>query len=406
MKVLLLTQVLPYPPDSGPKVKTWNMLKCLVKRHEVTLVSFTRGDQSEAVERLRQVCQQVYTVPITRSLIRDILAILRSVMTGEPWLMLRDDRRSMHGLVESLIDSQSYDLIHVDQLNMAQYADGVEGPRRVLDAHNALWTLYTRVAKTTQNRGLRWLYAREAHLLRLYEGRMCRRFDAVLVVSNCDKAALEEAVAEAPVAAGAPRFLVIPIAVDIAELLPRAASGSQDRILHMGTMFWQPNVDAVRWFAEEVMPLVHQKRPGAIFDVVGARPPASIRAYAGTRSDVHVTGYVADPRPFIESAGVFVVPVQAGGGMRVKILTALAQGLPVVTTPMGCEGIEAEPGRDLIVAETPEEFARATLRVLDDPQLQESLAGNGRLLVEQRYDLPHLEAQLEQGYEMITQGVR
>jgi polysaccharide biosynthesis protein PslH len=406
MKVMLLTQVLPYPPDSGPKVKTWNMLKCLVKRHEVTLVSFTRGDQAGSIEHLRKMCHQVYTVPITRSLPQDIWAFLHSVISGEPWLMLRDDRRAMHALVEKLTASQTYDLLHVDQLNMAQYANAVRGTRRVLDAHNALWTLYARVAKSTPNRGLRWLYAREAHLLREYEGRMCRRFDAVLVVSTHDKMALEEAVAEGPTGGGAPQFFVIPIAVDTAELQPRATNGSHDRILHMGTMFWQPNVDAVRWFAEKVMPLVLQKRPSAIFDVVGARPPARIRAYTSARSDVHVAGYVADPRSFIESAGVFVVPVQAGGGMRVKILTALAQGLPVVTTPMGCEGIEAESGRDLIVAETPEEFACATLRVLDQPQLQQDLGSNGRLLVQQHYDLPQLEAHIEQGYEMVTRGVR
>jgi hypothetical protein len=126
MKVLLLTQVLPYPPDSGPKVKTWNVLKFLAQHHQVTLVSFVRGDQSEAVTHLKQVCHAVHTIPIERGTIRNAWYMALSLLTGQPFLMIRDDRRAMRDLVDQVSTETGFDVVHADQLNMAQYATRVK----------------------------------------------------------------------------------------------------------------------------------------------------------------------------------------------------------------------------------------------------------------------------------------
>lgn len=148
MKVLLLTQVLPYPPDSGPKVKTWNVLKFLAQHHEVTLVSFVRGDQSAEIKQLESYCHTVNTVPMERGVQHDGMAMVRSLLSGQPWMMLRDDRAAMRQLVARLAREQRFDIAHADQLNMAQYAALVPGARKVLDAHNALWLLYQRLWQT------------------------------------------------------------------------------------------------------------------------------------------------------------------------------------------------------------------------------------------------------------------
>jgi glycosyltransferase involved in cell wall biosynthesis len=380
MNVLLLTQVLPYPPDSGPKVKTWNVLKYLARQHEVTLVSFVRGDQSAAIAHLRQYCRAVHTVPMARSLLPDGLAMLRSLLTGQPWMVLRDDRAEMRALVDRLCTETRFDVAHADQLNMAQYAARVPYARKILDAHNALWLLYQRLAATMPAGPRKWLLERDWRLLKTCEGRLVREFDGVLAVSVEDQAALCEAAGE-PV-----DMTVIPIAVDTDEIPLVARSEGAHHLLHIGTMYWPPNIDGMKWFVDAVYPQIRAARPDAELDIVGARPPQELTALNGNAHNINVTGYVADPQPYLEQAGVFIVPLRAGGGMRVKILEALARGLPLVTTTLGCEGIAVEHSRHVLIADTPEEFANACLRLLNDRVLAAELGRNGRRLVEEVYD--------------------
>jgi glycosyltransferase involved in cell wall biosynthesis len=380
MNVLVLTQVLPYPPDSGPKVKTWNVLKYLAQHHEVTLVSFVRGDQSAEVGHLRQHCNAVYTVPMVRSVLRDGLAMGRSLLNGQPWMMVRDDRSAMRRLVDRLTSEIHFDIAHADQLNMAQYAARVPGARKILDAHNALWLLYRRLWDTMGPGPRKLLLSRDWRLLKGYEGRLCRAFDAVLAVSQEDGVALQEA-------AGQPLDItVIPIAVDTDEVTPVARQPEANHILHIGTMYWPPNIDGVLWFMRQVYPYIRAKRPDVTFDVVGARPPQEILGLAGDSAGINVTGYVADPTPYLEQAGVMVVPLRAGGGMRVKILNALAQGLPIVSTGLGCEGIAVTSGQNILIADSPYDFAEAVLRMLENPDFAAQLGNNGRRLAEQQYD--------------------
>lgn len=380
MRVLLLTQVLPYPPDSGPKVKTWNVLKYLTERYEVTLASFVRGDQSADVAHLQRYCRAVHTVPMERGTVRDGLAMVRSLLTGQPWMMVRDDRRTMRHLVDRLAAEASFDVVHADQLNMAQYALCVRSIFRVLDAHNALWLLYKRLAAKMGPGPRKWLLERDWRLLKAYEGQMVRRFEAVLAVSREDQAALLEA------ASVEREITVIPIAVDADEVQPVARRPDANHILHLGTMYWPPNIDGVMWFIREVFPRIRRHRPDVVFDVVGSRPPSVLRELSRDGSGTNVAGYVVDPTPYLEQAGVFVVPLRAGGGMRVKILNALAEGIPIVSTTLGYEGIKVTPGQDILVGDTPEAFAAEVLRVLNDPALGRQLSVNGRKLVEEMYD--------------------
>jgi glycosyltransferase involved in cell wall biosynthesis len=380
MRVLLLTQVLPYPPDSGPKVKTWNVLKFLSQHHEVTLASFVRGDQSDSVRHLEGYCTAVQTVPMERGAWRDGRFLLRSLATGQPFLMVRDDRSAMRRLVERLAHDGHFDVVHADQLNMAQYAARVPGAFRVLDAHNALWLLYKRLWQQMDRGPRRFLLGRDWRLLKEYEGRVCRDFDAVLAVSEVDKAALEEAAGQHV------NVTVIPIAIDTDEVSVIDREPDANHILHIGTMYWPPNIDAVSWFARYVFPLIRQQAPDAEFDVIGARPPQAIIALGGPGTGINVLGYVEDPTPYIRKAALMVVPVRAGGGMRVKILNAMAQGVPVVSTSIGYEGIDATPGQHLLSADDESSLADAAVRLLLDRSLATRLAEEGRHLIEQKYD--------------------
>ncbi len=404
MDILLLTQVLPYPPDGGPKIKTYNLIRFLAPRHRLTLVSFTRGDQDQAVDHLRRYCHRVRTVPMRRSPARDLLALGESLLSGKPWVIVRDRREAMHRLVAQLVCETDFDLVHADQLNMAQYAERVPGAARLLDAHNALWLLYRRLWKSLGPGPKRWLLRRDWRLVKRYEGLACRRFDGVIAVSQEDRAALREALLSVDGVPNGSAITVIPIAIDVQGIKFVERAPGADRILHLGTMFWPPNVEGMLWFLREVMPRVWEGRPDARLEIVGARPPRVLRAWGGRDARVRVHGYVEDPQPLLEGAAMMVVPLLAGGGMRVKILNALAQGIPVVSTSIGAEGIRVSPGEHLLIADEPPDFARAVLELLADARMGKRLAQKGRALAESHYDFRKAYLPYEEIYGALAGG--
>lgn len=381
MRVLLLTQVLPYPPDSGPKVKTYYVLKYLAQHHDVTLVSFVRDiDKPEHIRHLESLCERVITVPITRSKTRDLRFLGQSLVSGEPWMMLRDQRPEMHQALTDLAVTTHFDIVHADQLNMAQYALPFHSSRKVLDLHNALWMLYKRLAETTAPTSpMKYILMRDWPLLKRYEGEMCRRFDAVTAVSEEDRTLLIEAGAR-------PDITVIPIAIDTGEQALDNRRPSGPHIVHIGTMYWPPNIDGITWFLDEIYPLIKQQVPDVRCTLIGARPPANLVERSRTDRTLTVTGYVDDPLPFLEDSSMMVVPLRAGGGMRVKILNALSQGIPMVSTTLGCEGIRLTNGQDILIADDPQTFARETVRLLTDAELNSAITRQGRSTVEQLYD--------------------
>jgi glycosyltransferase involved in cell wall biosynthesis len=151
-------------------------------------------------------------------------------------------------------------------------------------------------------------------------------------------------------------------------------------------MYWPPNIDGVRWFINEVFPIIREARSDVVFDIIGARPPQDLERLNNKGYGVNVMGYIEEPSVYLERAAVMVVPLRAGGGMRVKILNALSQGLPIVTTKIGCEGIAVKSGNHLLVADSSCDFAQATLSLLNDQVMAKELGNNGRRLVEEQYD--------------------
>jgi glycosyltransferase involved in cell wall biosynthesis len=301
----------------------------------------------------------------------------------------------MHRLVARLTAQTPFDVVHADQLNMAPFAARVRGARKILDAHNALWLLYKRLSHIMPRGVRRSLLERDWRLLRAYEAQVCRTFDAVLAVNEEDRLALQQPTPRAA------RVTVVPIAVDTTELQPRRRAVDANHVVHVGTMYWPPNIDAVLWFVHHVYPHIRAARPDVVLDVIGTRPSRRVRNLADASAGIRVTGYLDDPTPYLERAGAFIVPLRAGSGMRVKILTALAHELPVVSTSIGCNGLAVESGRHLLIADTADDFAAATVRVLGDRQLAAVLGRNGRQLVETHYDYRVLGPTLREWYRTV-----
>lgn len=407
MNILFLTQIVPFPPDAGPKVKTWHVIRALVGQgHSVTLVSFVRPEEVQHLPALQMICKAVHAVPIRRSRLADAFYMLRSYLTGRPFLIERDDLRPMQETVNRLVRENDFHFIHADQLTMVQFAlrgaaVADKKPKVIFDAHNAVWTIVERM-KDNARWFLKPILSVEAARVKRYEGELLRTVDHVLAVTDIDRSLLEEALhfSKAGTDARIAPVTVIPIAVDTQKLQPVRRKPGSRNIVTLGTLHYPPNADGIRWFFNEVFPLVRERVPDAALTIIGKNPPADFIELAERNPGViKVTGYVDDLRPYLEESALMVVPVRAGGGMRVRILEAFAYAMPVVTTTVGLEGIHGTHGHDVLVADTPAEFANRTVELLQDASLQDKLASNGRKLAMTKYDWQAVLSAMQPIYE-------
>lgn len=417
MRILFLTQVLPYPLVGGAKIRAYYVLRQLAQQHQITLVSFRRADdRQEDVAHLEQFCAAVYTVPLSRSARQDARALLTSLVSDQPLVIARDRIPVMEALLARLVQDAPFDAVHADQTAMAQYAlyaQTVQArhsrpPRILLDQHNALYLLVTRQARYERGPLRRWLWRREARRLARYEADLLPRFDHILTVTAEDRAALLRLLPPAAAESAAHKLTALPICVDPGARPPLPRRDREPRIIHLGTMFWPPNVEGVLWFANEVLPLIVQQVPDACFTIAGKQPPESVQRLAldgaPLARHVEVTGFVPNAEPLLASSRVFVTPVRAGGGMRVKIIDAWQWGLPLVSTTIGAEGIATRPGENILLADEPQPFADAVVRVLTDADLAQRLRANGRAWVEAHYDWRSVYPRLNAIYQALERS--
>lgn len=400
MNILFLTQVLPYPLDAGPKVRGYYNLRYLVEKHSITLLSFVRAtDSPEALSHLKSLCARVETVPMPRSHLRDGLAMAKSLLSGQPFLITRDEVGEMDLALQKLVREDHFDAIHSDQLWMAPYALKAQAealkngyhPRLILDQHNAVHMIPKRMAEASGNIFLKTWLRRESSLMAEFEQQTCRQFDQVVWVTQDDLNAvisLQSREVKANQKASFHKALsennsIIPICVDYAATVPTYPVPETSEILFVGGMHWPPNADGAAWFALEVLPLIRRELPQARFIAAGKQPPDAIKTLG---PGVVTPGYVGNMDQYWANARVFVVPLRAGGGMRVKILDAWGKGIPIVSTTIGAEGISYNSGKDILIADSPDEFAMAVLRILTDHDLAQQLSKEGRATLTHYYD--------------------
>jgi len=407
-KILFLTQIVPFPPDAGPKVKTYHVIRALVGQgHSVTLISFVRPEEVRHIPALQEICDAVHEVPIHRSRLADIGYMVRSYLTNRPFLIERDDLRPMQEMVNRLVQENDFQFIHADQLTMVQFA--IRGassfpdkkPKVIFDAHNAVWTIVERM-KENARFILKPVLAVEAKRVKQYEGELLHTVDHVLAVTDIDRNLLEEALPFSRLKKHdhISPITVIPIAVDTGKLQPVTRKIDSRNIVTLGTLHYPPNADGIRWFFTEVFPLIRKHVPDVTLTIIGKNPPQDfVDAAEQNPGTIRVTGYVDDLVPFLEESALMVVPVRAGGGMRVRILEAFSYAMPVVTTTVGLEGIHGTPDHDVLVADTPADFANRTIELLGSPSLQKKLSTNGRELATSKYDWQAVLSAMKPIYE-------
>jgi glycosyltransferase involved in cell wall biosynthesis len=261
---------------------------------------------------------------------------------------------------------------------MAQFVDFNGSYKVVLDNHNVESIIIKRIAETSESIPIR-LYARiEWPKLQRYELDICKLCNLVLTVSETDKQTL------ADMGIDSTHLDYVPIGVDIQSFKYIDRINNSHNILSLGTMSWPPNIDSMLYFAKDIMPIIKKQFPGCTLTIAGSNPSPVIQALA-SEPDISVTGFVDDVDEIARNCGVFIVPLRSGSGVRVKILNALAMGLPIVSTTIGVEGLDVRNGEHLLIADTPADFAESVIRVLTDSDLAQKLGENGRKFVCENY---------------------
>ncbi|MFN3594423.1 MAG: TIGR03087 family PEP-CTERM/XrtA system glycosyltransferase [Thiobacillaceae bacterium] len=359
-ELLFLAHRIPYPPDKGDKIRSYHLLRHLARRYRVHLGAFVDDpDDWRHAEAVESLCASVHLVGLQPTVAK--LRALRGLVTGEPLTLGYYRHPGMKAWVQQRIGAGIRRIVCYSSA-VAQFVIDVPGTRRVMDfvdMDSDKWRQYAR----TRAWPLSWLYRREAARLLAWERRVAAEFDASLFVSAQEAADFRRAAPEC-----APRVGWYGNGVDAEYFSPERRydnpyPADAEALVFTGAMDYWPNVDAVSWFAREVLPAVRAQRPAAVFYVIGSRPSAEVRALA-REAGVVVTGRVPDVRPYLAHAAVAVAPLRIARGIQNKVLEAMAMARTVVVSPQALEGLDARPGEEVLLAEGAEAFRQAVLQAL------------------------------------------
>lgn len=390
MNILFLTTVLPYPPDSGAKIRDFNLLKEMAKRHKVTLISFAQDEKTGTF--LKEYCQRIEVVE-NKKRINLFAAFLMTLFTKKPFTIASFYSPEMKRRIKVVLDNNKFDLIHCSHLHMAQYVESIKSIPRILDEHNIEFFLIKRYIRKQKN-VLKKIVVFFLQYLKLarYESDMACKFEHCLVVSDADRKNLRLIAPEA-------EAIVISNGVDTNSYKPQPEKMKLNNLVFTGVMDWYPNEDGILYFYDEMWSYLKAEVKDIRLYVVGGNPSEKIFNLAKQDGNIVVTGYVENVRDYIAQGTVCVVPLRIGGGSRLKILEAMAMGKAIVSTSIGCEGLEITDNKNILIADTPKEFARKVVLLLQNKQLCESLGAEGRKLVENIYSWESIYEKLNIIYE-------
>lgn len=375
MRILWLKSELLHPVDKGGKIRTYQMLRAINRKHPVTYLTLDDGHAApDARARALEYASVVETVPLRisrRGSPRFFGELATNLVSSLPYSLSRYRVDVFRDRVRAELAERKIDLVVCDFLtpwvNLPDDAASFGIPI-VLFQHNVEAEIWRRHADVAANPLSRWYFGLQHHRMMRYEKEACLAADHVVAVSEHDARLFREQY-------GVTSVSDVPTGVDIEYFDPAPfTSRVPARLVFTGSMDWMPNADGISWFTEEVWPLVRARRPDASFTIVGRNPPAAVRALATPGSGIEVTGSVPDVRPYLGTGSVFVVPLRIGGGTRLKIYEAMAMECPVVSTTVGAEGLPVVSGEHLQIADDPISFAERCIALLDDNDAASAMA--------------------------------
>jgi glycosyltransferase involved in cell wall biosynthesis len=402
LRVAVVDEELPYPLLSGKRIRTFNLLIRLARRHRITFICPRNAEPAEAREaeaafRDRGIITVFaeQTTPRKSVLSRGAPFYTRlflNLFSSLPYLVAVNTGKALRRAVETYAATHQVDLWQCEWTPFAEIMRGIPRPRLLIMAHNIESQIWQRYYQTETNWVKRWYIKHQWQKFVRFERRAFAEASRTVFVSAHDAA-----LARSRYDAG--QVDVVDNGVDTTFFRPSAEPRDRQRILFLGSLDWRPNLDAVQLLLDQIFPRVRAVEPSARLCIVGRNPPEWLRRRTSQEPGIELASNVPDVRPYLHSCGVMAVPLRIGGGSRLKILEALAAGLPVVSSTIGAEGLCLEDGRHLFITDDMEDLAQSLLQCMSTPELALAMARKGRELVLQKYDWDPLAERLGRIWE-------
>ena len=406
MKILWVCPFFPYPPDNGTRIREYFLMRELSNWNEVSVFSLVQSEKElENTGDLGQFCRNVWGILPENKLPdaffdgkRRASDVLAGIVFPRPQHFYGQPSPNVVQELRRHIEEEKFDVVVIEHLLMSNYVWDILGKSRrplwVLSQENVeslIQKQHISLARNGLERLRKVIYYRS---FIQFEGHACQRYDRVFMVSENDR---QELLKLAP-ALPADKVSLLPNGVDVSNYNIGEVEPQENTLIYVGALTYNANYDAMQYFLREIFPIIQRQMPDVKVKITGKTQGVDLSGLV-LNEQVEFTGYVEDIRPVIKSSSVCIVPLQVGGGTRLKILEAMALGTPVVATSKGAEGLDLQPGRDLLVADAPEDFAREVIRLLRQPELREQLQKNGRKAVEEKYDSHQIAANLHQSLQ-------
>ena len=399
MKILWVKAGGLVPPDSGGKIRSYNILRELARDHEITFFSFHQQHENDQHPALRGLFHDVVSVPLrlpeTRGP-REMALYARYLLSGQSYMLMKYCQPAVRARLDAVIAEHELDVILCDFIVPAPIIPWGNRARaaKVIFTHNVeaqIWKRHYEVASNPLWKAISW---REWKTMERTEREYLTAADHVLAVSETDRDSFARFVD--------PRKLsVVQTGVDVDYFRPDRRDEEPNSIVFTGSMDWLPNEDGIVYFTEQILPLVRDRIPDVSVTVVGRRPSAKLQALAAQQPGLQLTGWVEDVRPYLARSAVFIVPLRIGGGTRLKIFEAMAAGLPVISTTVGAEGLPVQNGENIVLADSPADFADRTVALLENSGERARLGEAARRMVVEKYSWRTVAGELARTLERV-----
>ena len=385
LRVAIVDEEFPFPMNSGKRIRTLNLVQRLAKSHKVVYIAHQNADDAELVEALKYMNEMdIETIQIPRKIqpkagLPFYGKLGANLLSSLPYSVSSHTSHAMRKEIERLDASGEIDLWHCEWTPYAELFRDLTSQPLVIAAHNIESLIWQRYTESETNPIKRWYIQKQWKKFEVFERWAFSRATRTIVVSQPDGTLAREQF-------GATNIDVVENGVDVQKYKTFQQERNPKEMIFLGSLDWRPNLDGLTLFLKEVMPELSRQEPEILFSIVGRKPPEWLIQRA--KSDPHIQLYadVPDVVPYLSRAGFMVVPLRIGGGSRLKIIEAAANGLPVVSTRIGAEGLEFKPTKDYFASESIEALTTSILEVLTNPKQATEAAQRARQLAEEKYD--------------------
>ena len=378
MNVLIVDEEIPWPLNTGKKIRTYNLVKRLQEKHSITFLCY--GNSENRLPDCPNVTLATLPSPILEQKgLRFKWSLFANIFSPRPYIVDRHHSKKMTDQVNDLVNNHHFDLVHCEWTPYTANIRYIIGKLpAILSAHNVEAQIWERYFRTETNPIKKLYIYLQWRKLASYEAAAGKLYSVVTTVSEPDRKIFSEEYS-------CNNTIVVPNGVDECFFAPVQMDVKPCSMVFTGSMDWRPNQDGVRYFIKEVFPLIRQQIPEASFTIVGRKPPQWLINLAEQVHGVTITGTVDDVRPYIADSALYIVPLRVGGGSRLKILEAFSMGKVVLSTTVGAEGLSVENGKHILLRDGPREMADAACAVLSSPNEYKIYGKSGRQLIEQQY---------------------